>query len=231
MFRLPTKDDLGCVLDAAVLVDDAIGGSIQMATGPADSLRIIESRGLTPEYFERYLVLGATAGTSCVQSWLERRRIVVRDVLSDTTFEPHRAAAKKAGYRAVQSTPLVDSEFRTVGILSTYFASPHHPEPKSLGAIDRYCRLAALIIEVDGLHELISDADRRLSIPPRALPGPVADAATAARRVLALLERPNHDGAVRTATDHLESVARHLRTMLLQTRGYAASRPHLLSSL
>jgi GAF domain-containing protein len=230
MFRLPTKRDLSYPLEAAVRVDDAVGGTIQMATGPGDTLRIIEHRGLNDAYFERYAKLSATAGTSCVQSWLERRRIVVRDVLSDTTFEPHRDAATSAGYRAVQSTPLVDSEFRTVGILSTYFAESHHPGPDSLAAIDRYCRIAALIIEVDGLHEQIADADRRLSIPARALPGPVADAAGAARRLLPTLERPKHDAAARTATEHLEAVARHLRTMAHQTRGYAAART-LLSSM
>ncbi len=224
MFRLPTKSDLNYILRAATEVDAAVGGSIQVGAGNGHTLTTIASCGLTPDYFARFATIVADAHTTFGQAWIERRRIVVRDVDTDVEFTPHRLEASDAGFRAVQSTPLVDTEFHTIGILSTYFPEPHHPAPASLAAIDRYCRLAALVIEVDALHEIIADADRRLSIPARVLPGPVADAAGAARRLISALDNRHHDAALRTATDYLEIVARHLRNILHQTRGFTPPR-------
>lgn len=224
MFRLPTKSDLTYVIRAAASVDSAVGGCIQVGAGNGHTLTTIASCGLTPDYFDRFASLAADAHTTCGQAWIERRRIVVRDVETDVEFAPHRIDASGAGYRAVQSTPLIDTEFHTLGILSTYFGKPHHPAPASLAAIDRYCRLAALVIEVDAMHETIADADRRLSIPARVLPGPVADAAGAARRLILTLDSRHHDAALRTATDYLEIVARHLKNTLHQARGFTP--PH-----
>lgn len=231
MFRLPTKLDLNYVIRAAAEVDGAVGGCIQIGAGNGHTLATIASCGLTPEYFSRFDTIVADAHTTCGQAWIERRRIVVRDVETDVEFAPHRVDASGAGYRAVQSTPLVDTEFHTVGILSTYFPEPHHPAPESLTAIDRYCRLAALVIEVDALHESIADADRRLSIPSRVLPGPVADAAGAARRLIVTLDNRHHDAALRTATDYLDLVARHMRNVLHQTRGFTPPRRNPLLSI
>ena len=231
MFRLPTKSDLNYILRAAASVDEAVGGCIQVGTGNGHTLATIASCGLTSDYFDRFATVVADAHTTCGQAWIERRRIVVRDVETDVEFAPHRIDASSAGYRAVQSTPLVDTEFHTVGILSTYFPVPHHPTPASLAAIDRYCRLAALVVEVDMLHEAIADADRRLSIPARVLPGPVADAAGAARRLIASLEGRHHEAALRTATEYLEIVARYLRNIVHQTRGFTPPQRNPLLSL
>ncbi|MEX0900776.1 MAG: GAF domain-containing protein [Gammaproteobacteria bacterium] len=215
MFRLPTKADLAHVLDAAVVVDDAIGGSIQLVAANGEKLRAIAVAGAAfrelPYDDETIAVEG---GASYAQALVERRRIVIRDVATDDAFAPHREAAAKAGYRSVQSTPLLDSEFHALGVLSTYFEHPHHPGPASLDKIDVYCRIAALVIEVDDLHYSIVEADRYISSPPRALPASVADAAGSARRLLPTLAQPGHAEALHSAADRLEIVARYLRTLL-----------------
>lgn len=213
MFRLPTMADLAFVLDAAMQVDDAIAGEIQLAVAGGERLRTIETRGFDRSH-RRDELLKIGGGTSYGQALVERRRIVIRDVETDAAFAPHREAAVAVGYRSVQSTPLLDSEFRALGVLSTYFDRPHHPGPEALRLIDGYCRIAALVIEVDNLHQAIVDADRRISMPPRALPGPVADAAGSARRLLPTMAQPGHASALHSAANQLETVARHLRTML-----------------
>ena len=220
MFRLPTIDDLSFVLDAAMQVDDPVAGAIQLAEGHGKRLRAIETRGFSEARAARARneLMSSAGGRSYQQALLERRRIVIRDVESDPGFAPHRDSAALAGYRSVQSTPLLDSEFRALGVLSTYFDRPHHPEPESLRRIDGYCRIAALVIEVDELHQQIVNADRRLSTPPRALPAPVAEAAASARRLLPTMAQPGHASALHSVANQLEIVARFLRTMMHQTR-------------
>jgi len=44
-----------------------------------------------------------------------RERVIIEDVLADPDFEPHREIAASAGFRAVQSTPLFQPQWRTAG--------------------------------------------------------------------------------------------------------------------
>lgn len=213
MYRLPTKDDLAYVLQAAVALDDAAGGCVRLLT-PEGGLHIAESTGLNDAYFTQYDGIVHGAVTSYAQALTERRRVVIRDIETDVAFAPQRPVARAAGFRSVQSTPLVDSEFGTLGILSTYYAKPHHPGPESLAALDAYCRIASLLIEVDTLHYAVVEADRRLSTPPRALPEAVAEAAAAARRLLPTLMYPSHGAATHSVAAHLERVVRHQRSLL-----------------
>lgn len=230
MFRLPTHDDLEYVLAAAMRVDDAIAGCIQIVDAETGVLEPLVHRGLNDDYVERFGHIRASIGTPCSQAWTERRRIVIRDVLTDVAFEPYRADAAAAGYRAVQSTPLVDSEFHAIGVLSTYFATTHHPGSTSLATLDRYCRVASLVMETVALHAAIVDADKRLSIPARALPGHVADSAGAAKRLLEALSRPNHSAAIDGIVTNLDGVVRHLRAMIHQAHSFSIlSRPPAFS--
>ncbi|MCA1798154.1 MAG: GAF domain-containing protein [Xanthomonadaceae bacterium] len=218
MYRLPTKSDLSYVLQAAVAVDNAAGGCVRLLTSEG-ALHIVEWTGLNAAYFTQFdgMVYGTV--TSYAQALTERRRVVIRDIETDIAFAPQRPVARAAGFRSVQSTPLVDSEFGALGILSTYFADPHHPGPESLAALDAYCIIASLLIEVDTLHHAVVEADRRLSTPPRALPETVAEAAAAARRLLPTLVHPGHGAATRSAAAHLETVVRHLRSLVHHAYG------------
>jgi GAF domain-containing protein len=161
MFRLPSTDNLAPVLRAAVNVDDALGGLIQRVEENGRRLRVLEAAGLTPEYFDRFRVVDFGMSTSCSQAVVERRRVVIRDVRTDAAFAPYAADAVQAGYLAVQSTPLIDTQFRAIGVLSTYFPRPHHPGPQGIAWIEMYARVAALLLESNSLHEALVDAERQ----------------------------------------------------------------------
>jgi GAF domain-containing protein len=56
---------------------------------------------------------------------------VIDDITTDREFSPFKAVAERAGFRAVQSTPLMSSNGAVVGIISTHGdCSPnrHHLE-------------------------------------------------------------------------------------------------------
>jgi hypothetical protein len=57
------------------------------------------------------------------------------------------SAAASSGFRAVQSTPLADSQGTPLGVLSTYFSRPHRPTDDELLRLADFARLASAVIE------------------------------------------------------------------------------------
>jgi GAF domain-containing protein len=65
----------------------------------------------------------------------------------DLAFAPHLATAAAAGYRAVQSTPLLGSDGTLLGMFSTHFRQPHRPSEEELARFDLYANQAAQFIQ------------------------------------------------------------------------------------
>jgi len=76
-----------------------------------------------------------------------RERVIIEDVETDPEYAPHRHIAASAGYRALQSTPILSRVGEFLGVLSTHFRRPHHPPLRELRFTDLYARYAAEIIE------------------------------------------------------------------------------------
>jgi len=67
--------------------------------------------------------------------------------LTDPVFAPHLPVVTVAGYRAVQSTPLISRAGEMLGIISTHFRQPHRPSDRELRFVDLYAHQAAEMIE------------------------------------------------------------------------------------
>ena len=74
-------------------------------------------------------------------------RMIVEDVEADRLFTPFRPLARAAGYRAMQSTPIMNRDGTALGMLATHFRSVHKPAEQDLHLLDLYVRQAADIIE------------------------------------------------------------------------------------
>jgi hypothetical protein len=61
------------------------------------------------------------------------------DVDQDEFFAPFRKVAHEAGYRSVQSTPLIASDGTRVGMVSTMFASRYVPTKIEMEICKAYC--------------------------------------------------------------------------------------------
>ena len=72
--------------------------------------------------------------------------ILVTDVTTDPAFAPHREAAAAAGFRAVQSTPLIDAAGTLLGVLSTHYPEPHHLPAANRLVIRHYGQLVGQIM-------------------------------------------------------------------------------------
>src|SRR5262249_28914535 len=127
-------------------------------------LRIAVNRGFKQEFLDLFNVVQAADDSACGRALRSGERIVIEDVEVDTLYQPFRIAARLAGYRAVQSTPIVGREGKPLGILSTHFHSVHRPSREDLLLLDLYVREAADIIERHQADDALRQSEERLRL-------------------------------------------------------------------
>ncbi|MCA1797991.1 MAG: GAF domain-containing protein [Xanthomonadaceae bacterium] len=154
----PDVDALCTVLKAACRIDDAIGGSIHLVS--EDGYELVAHNDLTPEFRAAIDRPVDGDGTTYSQARTERRRVAVRDIRTDPAFEPYRSLAEDAGIVGVQSMPILHGRF-LYGVLTTYFAQPHHPGPESQAPLDACARIAALVLVANEREDTIEPEQER----------------------------------------------------------------------
>jgi PAS domain S-box-containing protein len=161
------------VLDATIELLEADFGNVQLYNPLTDSLEIVTQRGFKKEFLAHFSGV-ADARAACGRALATRKRVIIEDVLKDRQFKPHRKIAARAGFRAVQSTPLFSRNGDPLGMISTHFRQPHRPSKPALRLVDHYARRAAEIIErkrtedrlreyekaIENLEEMIVVVDR-----------------------------------------------------------------------
>jgi PAS domain S-box-containing protein len=156
---LPTA--LGEVLAASIdIVGDEMG-TVQIRDPESGRLEIIAQRGMPQAFMEHFRYAAADDGSTCGRAMASGERVVVRDILTDPEYAPHADVARAAGYRAVQSTPLISRNGEVLGVLSTHYPEPHEPSDRELRILDLYGRQAAEFIEHVRNREEASAASRR----------------------------------------------------------------------
>ena len=144
---LPLEADvgevLGAVVETAIAIAHADFGTIQLFDAQSSSLRIVTQRGFPQwwiDYWQSVPEGRGTSGTALEQ----RARVIVEDVEQSSIFSPSDLEMyRKAGVRAVQSTPLVSRSGRFIGMLSTHFRKPGRPDERRLLLFDVLAREAA----------------------------------------------------------------------------------------
>ena len=114
---------LAKALSAAIDFTHADFGNVQLVDPGLGALRIAVQRGFSNEFLEYFAVV-ADESSACGRAANGAEQTVVPDVTLDPAFAPHRAIAEASRFAAVQSTPLLDASGRTVGVLSTHYATP-----------------------------------------------------------------------------------------------------------
>ncbi|HZV98119.1 MAG TPA: EAL domain-containing protein, partial [Methylophilaceae bacterium] len=142
---LPTA--LEEVLDASITMLGAQMGNLQLYNPQTDQMEIVKQRGFRPEFLSKYRMLGNEPGTSSSRALQRGERVIIEDVKTDPAYQPYQKIAVRAGYRAVQTTPLISRKGQMLGLLSTHFRQPHRPSPHDLSLLDLYARQAVDFIE------------------------------------------------------------------------------------
>lgn len=151
MLNLTEHDCYRHVLRGAVACDRAVAGVWLRLSPDQHSLLVEVECDLSPAMLAFASALAPGDGSASGNAVTQRHRVVVRDV-ADDYGGMRREAALSAGIRAVTSMPLIDSEFRAVGVIALYHAKPHHPSLEDAQRLDACCRVASALCEVFGRY-------------------------------------------------------------------------------
>jgi GAF domain-containing protein len=147
--------DLQAALDYALAKGlDVSGthlGNIQVMDWKRGSLEIKAQRNFHAEFLTVFKHVTVIDGSACARALRAGHTVIIEDVAVDHDFAPYRGIARRAGFRAVQSTPLISGSGAVVGILSTHFPVPHRPSPSTMNALKQ---LAQSIAEAVIFHRV-----------------------------------------------------------------------------
>ena len=152
------------VLDAVLALQGSDMGLLALCD-PETRLTLRVHRGLDAAFVEEIERVPFGGGAWAI-AYTERRPVVIEDTEADPVFTSYRDVARRAGFRACQSTPLFTRGGDVIGVLSVHFAEPRRPAEAETRLIDLYVRLAADAIENAQLHERLQREldDRRESL-------------------------------------------------------------------
>jgi len=154
---------LGAIIDTAIAISGADYGTFQLWDRASGRLKIVAYRGLPKWWVEHWDTVHDGQG-SCGTALARGERIVVADVEQSPIFAgtPDLEVQRKAGVRAVQSTPLLGRAGEPLGILSTHYGQPRAPSERALRLLDLLCRQAADILERARAEQKLGEANERL---------------------------------------------------------------------
>src|SRR5215470_1654384 len=176
------------VLDAAINLMSADMGSMQKYDPEQDQLRLLASRGFGPESVACWEQVNRDSATSYGMALSAGRRVIVSDI-ECSDFMAGSAdlnVSRRAGIRAVQSTPLVSRSGRLLGVISTHWGKPHQPTEHELRALDVLARPTADLIERVQVEIALRESEQRL-------------------RWLASIVESSHDPIVSTSFERLST--------------------------
>lgn len=146
--KVKMREVLMEIVDAAIEITKADFGNIQLIHPSTRRLRIEAQRGFSKEWVEFWDNVGEGHG-ACGTALVCEERIIVEDVEQSEIFigTDGLKVLIESGVRAVQSTPLVSRSGQMLGMFSTHYRKPHHPDHRTLELLDLLARQAADLIE------------------------------------------------------------------------------------
>ena len=151
---------------------EILAGAIELLGADMGTIRILDTQGVLKieahQGFKRELLdffeVSAAGDSPCGIALRSGKRMVIEDVEANNLFTPFRPFARAAGYRAMQSTPIVNREGVPLGMLATHFRSAHKPDEQELHLLDLYVRQAADIIERHKVDDALRESEERLRL-------------------------------------------------------------------
>jgi PAS domain S-box-containing protein len=151
------------VLDAAISLMSADMGSMRKYDPEQDQLRLLASRGFRPEAVASWETVYRDSATSCGMALSLGRRVVVPDVERSDVMagSADLNVSRRAGIRAMLSTPLISRSGRLLGMISTHWREPHQPTEGACRSLDAIARQAADLIERTQAETALRESEQR----------------------------------------------------------------------
>lgn len=148
------------ILDDVIALHGAEFGNLQLPIG--DELMIAAQRGFKAPFLHAFERVKAADPSVCGRALRDGRPLVIADVEEDPSFAPFRHVAREAGYRAVQSAPLLTKDSQVMGVVSTHFANVHAPTQIEMLLLREYSVLAAERLGQLGIVASFADSATRM---------------------------------------------------------------------
>jgi len=141
---------LGDLLDTALAISGTRMGHITRRASHASRLDVLVHRGLGPHFLERFDPIPVDARTAAGRAFMQRKRVVIPDVMQQPEYASRRPDALLCGFRAVHATPIPHAPGEPAdGVLTTLFVQPHDVsvhEARDMDALaDEASRLVTLV--------------------------------------------------------------------------------------
>ncbi|HEX7688187.1 MAG TPA: ATP-binding protein [Burkholderiaceae bacterium] len=136
------------VVDTAMAITGAGFGNVQLLDPATGDLRIVAQRGF-PAWWLEYWNAVAKGHGACGTALARRERVVVEDVERSPIFvgTPGLDIQRRAGVRAVQSTPVFSRAGAPLGMFSTHFRAVHQPDGQAQKLLDLLARHVGELVE------------------------------------------------------------------------------------
>ncbi|MBI3650856.1 MAG: MEDS domain-containing protein [Acidobacteria bacterium] len=144
------------MLRAAMTVHGTSLGLLSLCDAQGNGLQLQAHSGFAEEFL-KVVEWVPPGGGACGTAYQEQRRVIVEDVESDPIFAPYREAARKAGFRACHSTPLITRNGHLIGVLTVHFRQSYKPTEREMRLMDLYARMAVDFIENARLHRQVQE--------------------------------------------------------------------------
>lgn len=132
--------DLLPILDIAIGMTGADMGTLQCFNENADCIELVASRGFSSQALSYFAIVRRDTNSTCAAAFTRRMRVFVENVSTSYLFVGtlELDVLSAEGVAAVQSTPLISSNSRLWGVLSTHFHEAQTESAFDYAALDRF---------------------------------------------------------------------------------------------
>ena len=152
----------GEILDAAIEIVGADGGTIQLHDREADTLTFLATRGFPPEMVAHFAEVDASSGSPCGVALATGARAMVEFRNDRHDPDGSEKLHHDAGYRSAQSTPLVSRSGQPLGMFSTHWHERRELTEREIRFLDLLGRQAADLIERTQVQEALRTSEKEL---------------------------------------------------------------------
>jgi PAS domain S-box-containing protein len=140
------------IVDAIAAIMQSDFATMQVllpSLGAQSELRLLASRGLSPEGVQTWERVRFDTDSTCGQALRTGKRAIAADVATSDFLAGTEGGSllRNAGIHAAQSTPLFSRGGKLIGMISSHWSHPHTPSERDLRLLDILARQAADLIE------------------------------------------------------------------------------------
>jgi PAS domain S-box-containing protein len=148
------------VLDAAIRVQGADFGDVQLYDARNGTLRIAAHRGVGEDFLKHFACVDANDTSASGAALKLGQRVVIEDVTKYAPYAPHLGVAASTRYRGVNCTPLTErGSGLLLGMFNTLFRDPYRPDEARLRLSDMFAAHAAELVSCSRTQQKLRESE------------------------------------------------------------------------